>query len=235
MHNTEVYFTSNVPLLRAHISTIVATPGGGGGVLAVWMFGSCHKWTINFSAQGFGRTAAALVDAGHRANLTVVLGDGEAAWLSHKLPLLNSSVPIGELKDMLVDRRLSLRQVLTRWFKIVEPDVEARVGGRGDAEKGAAVGEADGNASVDEEETDEEADVTTDATNNAAVEAMKTHNAADTAAGEADGNAVADEEAAVEAMEIDKAAGIPAAAEVDVDMDAMDIYTGGELQIPRSP
>lgn len=104
-----IVFAPTVAQLRARVAALAAPLN----VLAVWDFCSVHKQTVGFAAQGVARTAAALVSA--RA-ARVVLGDGDAAWLAHRLPLLNTNVPARELQRALAAKTMAVRRVLARWF-----------------------------------------------------------------------------------------------------------------------
>ena len=119
--NVAVTFCPSLLHLRAFLSTISppSSPADGGGVLAVWGLVAAHRETAEFSAQGLGRTAAALVEAGLRSGRRVLVGErleGEEGG-EVLLPVLNSTVKVGSrLGEEIAGRTVGVGAVLGRWM-----------------------------------------------------------------------------------------------------------------------
>jgi len=114
--NVAVTFCPSLLHLRAFLSTISPSSPPDSGVLAVWGLVAAHRETAEFSAQGLGRTAAALVEAGLRSGRRVLVGERleEEVVL---LPVLNSTVKVGSrLGEEIAGRTVGVRAVLGRWM-----------------------------------------------------------------------------------------------------------------------
>ncbi|EHA19097.1 hypothetical protein ASPNIDRAFT_143091, partial [Aspergillus niger ATCC 1015] len=89
-----------------------------------------HVPTSEFSAQGLSRTFAAAVEVAARKGMDLVLcecrdavdsngggnGRGEVLWHT-QVPLLNSSVRVGEESTSYRGGRVPVKRVLQRWFE----------------------------------------------------------------------------------------------------------------------
>ncbi|KAI5804998.1 hypothetical protein EDC01DRAFT_626901 [Geopyxis carbonaria] len=127
--NLNVVFVPSFLHLRAYISTIQPEPPGPPGLLAIWGLIAAHHDTSELSAQGIGRTAAAVIDAGLRSGKRVVLGEGwcerqdcnneeidRMNWIDAEVPILNATVKADGLDGGVSARTVAVRGVLGRWF-----------------------------------------------------------------------------------------------------------------------
>ncbi|KAA8904659.1 hypothetical protein FN846DRAFT_24086 [Sphaerosporella brunnea] len=117
----DVVFAPSLLHLRAYLSTITSSPRADAderGVLAIWGLIAAHKETAEYSAQGLGRTLAAMVETGRE----VTIADGDENWWEAEVPVLNKIGGSG-----LEGRGVGLERVLGRWFRFPP----ASVGGVG--------------------------------------------------------------------------------------------------------
>lgn len=89
-----------------------------------------HRGMSEWSAQGLGGSAAALVEAGWRAGRGVVVmeekedGGGGRGW-EESVPMLSGSVRRAELEgkdEVWSGRTVEIRRILGRWFKFRSDD-----------------------------------------------------------------------------------------------------------------
>ncbi|KAF2672176.1 hypothetical protein BT63DRAFT_190618 [Microthyrium microscopicum] len=149
--NTRLVFCPSVPALLAYLSTLCqqnksSEEGGGinGGRLMLAYPLALHAHTSSWSAQGLSQTAAALVMAGRRTGMEVVVvepvaphnihearvddyddgrpddAEDEDVW-KQRVPILSaSSTKSGDSGRPWVGRTVETGQVFRRWFRFTE-------------------------------------------------------------------------------------------------------------------
>ncbi|KAI5848269.1 hypothetical protein BZA05DRAFT_446567 [Tricharina praecox] len=143
--HTAVVFLPSILHVRTYLASLSSSLAHGAGELRVWGLISAHAETSEFSAQGVGRTLAALVEVGRRAGAGVVIAEEGEAWWETELSVLNASAS-GRLDRLgvVAGRTVGLGKVLGRWFDFEEGCEGEGVEGEGGEEQEEWEGESDG-------------------------------------------------------------------------------------------
>lgn len=140
----QLVFCPSVDQLRAYLSTFHARReerhGGPGdstgdecdnGQLAILDLVAVHYMSLEFSAQGLSRTLAIAVEAAARETTDLLLcecndavvpqnlGRGQRLWDLH-LPLLSSTLRVGDGETSWTGPHVSVKRVAQRWFRFEE-------------------------------------------------------------------------------------------------------------------
>jgi hypothetical protein len=142
----KLVFCPSVDRLRAYLSTFHVRrkekQGGttdstkdesDNGLLAILDLAATHYVSLEFSAQGLSRTLSIAVEAAAREATDLLLcecndavvpqnpGRGQRLWDLH-VPLLSSTLRVGDGGTSWTGRHVSVRRVARRWFRFEESE-----------------------------------------------------------------------------------------------------------------